>query len=140
MEIYLGVSFLLAIGQPLDHAQLSVSILSSPNTRVMGARSLLAPSIAFNFLITPLAKNIGDSGYLRGNVVVRHIVLRSECLRSLCKCSRSTICCIRPRPNQHWYVVMSFSFLDVEFDLYLRPETLDAPLFIPWSDVKLDAP
>lgn len=35
---------------------------------------------------------------------------------------------------------MSFSFLDVEFDLYLWPETLNALSFIPLSDLELDTP
>ena len=64
----------------------------------------------------------------------------SKCGRA-CRCgSRSSISGVRPRSNQNWNMVVSLSLLDIELHLDLWPEAVDFLVFIPGSNLKLDAP
>lgn len=54
--------------------------------------------------------------------------------------SRPSVCCVSPRPNQDRYMIMAFSFLDIEFDLHFGPEALNTLPFVPRTNLKLDAP
>ena len=54
--------------------------------------------------------------------------------------SRSSVGCVCPRSYKHWHMIVSFSFLDVEFDLNFWPEAFDASLLIPQTNFEFDAP